>query len=46
MKLKKIKTLQPGDDAEEAQFFSINQLPNIAFESHNQIINQYLKLKK
>ena len=42
MKLDKFDIIKPGDDAEDALFFSINDLPDIAFESHNEIINKYL----
>ena len=44
MKLDKCDLLIPGDDAEDAKFFPINKLPEIAFESHNVLIKKYLKL--
>lgn len=31
-----------GDDAEELDFFNIKNLPYIAFDCHNQIINRFL----
>ena len=44
MKLDDYDHLKPGDDAADAKFFPLNQLPKIAFESHNKIINKYKKL--
>ena len=44
MKLDKFYKLSPGDDAEDAKFFPLKTLPKIAFESHNEIINKYIKL--
>ena len=35
---------QPGDDAEEAKFFAINELPEIPFESHIKAIKEALNL--
>jgi len=32
-------TLQAGDDAEDARFFSLNALPEIAFAAHRHFIN-------
>jgi len=43
IKLDKFKKLTPGDDAEDAKFFPLSNLPNIAFESHKEIINKYLR---
>jgi hypothetical protein len=43
MKIKN-KPLRPGDDASDAQFFELNNLPYIAFESHIKIINKYKEL--
>ena len=34
--------LRPGDDAEDADFFHINSLPDIPFMSHKSIIKEYL----
>ncbi len=44
MKLLKFDKLIPGDDASDANFFKINNLPSIAFESHIKIINKYLEI--
>jgi len=34
--------LTPGDDAIEAKFFPLDEIPdNIAFESHRRAINEY-----
>ena len=44
MKIKN-EPLRPGDDASDAQFFELNNLPYIAFESHIKIINKYKELK-
>ena len=44
MKIKKSEPLIPGDDASDAQFFKLNDLPYIAFESHIKIINKYKEL--
>jgi 8-oxo-dGTP diphosphatase len=33
-------TLQAGDDASDAQYFSFNGLPEVAFNSHQTIINK------
>ena len=35
--------IRPGDDAAEAQFFSTNELPRLAFESHQTIIDKFLE---
>ncbi|MDI6851854.1 MAG: NUDIX domain-containing protein [bacterium] len=35
---------QPGDDAEDAKFFAINELPEIPFESHTKAIKEALSL--
>ena len=32
-----------GDDASDAQFFSINECPPLAFECHQKIFDIYLK---
>jgi len=34
-----------GDDAEEAEFFAVNQLPNLAFQSHREALEKVLKLR-
>ena len=35
--------LQPGDDANQAAFFTLDHLPPLAFASTYQILNKYLK---
>ncbi len=32
-----------GDDAEEAEFFTVNQLPPLAFQSHREALREVLK---
>ena len=32
-----------GDDAEEAEFFAVNQLPPLAFQSHREALREVLK---
>ncbi|HAJ32977.1 MAG TPA: NUDIX hydrolase [Candidatus Atribacteria bacterium] len=32
-----------GDDAEEAEFFAVNQLPHLAFQSHREALGEVLK---
>lgn len=32
-----------GDDAEEAEFFTVNQLPHLAFQSHREALREVLK---
>tara|TARA_Y100001970_G_scaffold132135_1_gene162977 strand:+ start:2032 stop:2523 length:492 start_codon:yes stop_codon:yes gene_type:complete len=34
-------TLKAGDDISEACFFDINKLPELAFDSHQQLINMF-----
>ena len=36
-------TLKAGDDISEACFFDINKLPELAFDSHQQLINMFRK---
>ena len=36
------QTLNPGDDVSEAKYFGLNQLPLIAFSSHNQLIKAFI----
>ena len=35
--------LKAGDDVSETQFFHINHLPELAFESHKKLVNIYLQ---
>lgn len=35
--------LRAGDDAEEAEFFAVNQLPPLAFQSHREALGKVLK---
>ena len=37
------KTLKAGDDISEANLFDINNLPKLAFESHQKLIDLYIK---
>ena len=32
-----------GDDAEEADFFTVNQMPPLAFQSHQEALGEVLK---
>lgn len=32
-----------GDDAEEAEFFAVNQIPSLAFQSHREALGEVLK---
>ncbi|GAG08715.1 unnamed protein product [marine sediment metagenome] len=34
-----------GDDAEEAEFFAVNQIPPLAFQSHQEALGEVLKLR-
>ena len=45
MKVTDFSMMQAGDDAEELNFFNIDNLPNIAFYCHNKFINEF-KAKK
>ena len=36
-------TLQAGDDISEAHFFDINHLPELAFDSHKELIEIFKK---
>jgi 8-oxo-dGTP diphosphatase len=39
--------LKPGDDADEIQYFTKNEIPsNIAFLAHQQIIREFFEIKK
>ena len=38
--------IQPGDDADLADFFSMDELPPLAFQSTQQIIDRISKLSK
>jgi len=35
--------LRPGDDAGEARFFDLDELPTMAFESHGRMIRRFLE---
>ena len=41
MKIKNWNTLKAGDDITDAQLFDLNNLPDLAFESHKCLINKY-----
>ena len=41
MKVKDINPLYPGDDAQEAKFFSIPAMPKLAFRCHEIFIKRY-----
>ena len=41
MKIDDYSAMKAGDDAEELNFFPINNLPKIAFYCHNKFINEY-----
>jgi len=43
MDIKDWSLLKAGDDVSEAQFFHINHLPELAFESHKKLVNIYLQ---
>ncbi len=36
-------TLRAGDDAEEAAFFAVDQIPSLAFQSHQEALREVLK---
>ena len=38
--------LMAGDDAADAKFFNLEQLPLLAFDSHKKIVNLYLEYHK
>ena len=41
MEVKDWSTMEAGDDAEEAELFSIKALPRLAFPCHEKIVNMY-----
>ena len=41
MKVKNWNTLKAGDDITDAKLFDLNNLPDLAFESHKCLINKY-----
>ena len=41
MKVNDFSMMKAGDDAEELQFFDLDNLPHIAFYCHNKFINEY-----
>ena len=43
IKVKNTDKLQAGDDAEEAKWFHLEDLPPLAFQSHIKIVNLYLE---
>ena len=43
MKIDNFSTLAANDDADEARFFSINKLPDLAFKCHQKIVDLYKK---
>ena len=45
IKIDSKKTLCAGDDAQEARFFKIADMPSLAFDSHSKIFQMYLKSK-
>lgn len=43
MRIENAEPLQAGDDAEEADWFSLDNLPPLAFRSHSEIVKMYLE---
>ena len=43
IKIDKWDNLKTGDDASDADFFSIHDCPPLAFECHQKIFDMYLK---
>jgi len=43
MKIDKWEGLIPGDDADGADFFNVNNCPELAFECHKKILKMYLE---
>ncbi len=41
MKIDDFTNLTPMDDAEEAEFFPLNDLPSLAFDCHTKIVEMY-----
>ena len=41
MQIDDYSVMKAGDDAEELNFFNLNNLPEIAFYCHNKFINEY-----
>jgi hypothetical protein len=39
-------TMQADDDLEEVRFFNLNDLPALAFESHQKLVEQLKKRTK
>ena len=38
--------IRPGDDADEARFFDLDDLPKMAFESHGRMIKRFLEKRE
>jgi 8-oxo-dGTP diphosphatase len=38
-------TLIAGDDAEDAKFFALDNLPDLAFESHTELVEKFINKK-
>lgn len=43
MEIDDFSPIKPGDDAEEAQFFPLNKLPELAFRCHTEFLKMYRK---
>ncbi len=39
-------TVRPGDDAEDARFYPLDDLPRMAFESHGRMIGRFLEKRE
>ena len=46
MKINNWDSLKAGDDAEDVEFFNLNDCPNFAFECHQKIVSYYVKNQK
>lgn len=36
--------IEPGDDAEKVRFFGVEEIPPLAFRSHREIVNEFLRI--